>query len=151
MVVNLRTKRRFVSRVTGVGMARIRFDPEHLEDIADAITRANVRSLITANTIRILPAGGTSHGRADAKRAQKRKRGTTAGSKRGRQGARVGKKDVHMAKVRSLRRLIKIAKERKEITNADFWRLYARIGGNLVRNKAHLRSLISEASSSSSS
>ncbi len=148
MVVNLRAKKLLVSRVTGVGTGRIRFNTEKLDDIADAITRENVRSLITANTIRIVPASGTSHGRADQKRAQKKKRGTTAGSKRGRQGARVGKKENHVARVRSLRRLLKIAKERKEITNAEFWRLYGRVGGNLVRNKAHLRSLIAESVSS---
>ena len=147
MVVNLRAKKKLVARVTGVGIGRIRFDTEHLDDIADAITRENVRSLITANTIRLLPAAGTSHGRANIKRAQKRKRGTTAGSKKGRQGARVGKKKIHIAKVRSLRRLIKIAKDRKEISNVDFWKFYARIGGNLVRNKAHLRTLIAEISS----
>ncbi len=145
MVVNLRTKKRLVSRVTGVGMGRIRFDTEHLDDIADAITRENIRSLVTANTITLRPIGGTSHGRANIKRIQKRKRGTTAGSKRGRQGARVGKKANHVARVRSLRRLIKIAKARKEITNADFWTLYGRIGGNLVKDKAHLRALIAEA------
>ena len=43
MVVNLRAKKRLVSRVTGVGIHRIRFDSDHLEDIADAarITREN--------------------------------------------------------------------------------------------------------------
>ena len=53
MVVNLRAKKRLVSRVTGVGVHRIHFDSDHLDDIADAITRDNIRSLITANTIRI--------------------------------------------------------------------------------------------------
>lgn len=146
MVVNLRAKKRLVSRVVGVGVGRIRFDTEHLEDITDAITRENVRSLVTANTIRILPASGTSHGRANIRRIQRKKRGTTAGSKKGRQGARVGKKENHVAKVRALRRLIRIAKERKEMSNENFWILYGKIGGNLVRNKAHLRTLISEIS-----
>ena len=35
-----------------------------LDDIADAITRENIRSLITANTIKIKPFTGTSRGRA---------------------------------------------------------------------------------------
>ena len=51
MVVNLRAKKRLVSRITGVGLHRVRFDSDHLDDIADAITRDNIRSLITANTI----------------------------------------------------------------------------------------------------
>ena len=144
MVVNLRAKKRLVSRVTGVGVHRVKFDSDHLDDVADAITRANIRSLITANTITIKTITGTSKGRAHTKKAQKNKRGTTQGSKQGRKGARVGKKQVYVAKVRALRRLLKIAKDRKELANPEFWALYKKIGGNTVRNKAHLRSLIEE-------
>jgi large subunit ribosomal protein L19e len=144
VVVNLKAKKRLASRVTGVGVHRIKFDSDHLDDIADAITRQNIRSLITANTIQIKPFTGTSRGRAQAKKDQKKKRGTGQGSKQGRKGARVGKKEVYVAKVRSLRRLLKIAKDRKDITNPEFWVLYKKVGGNTVRNKAHLRLLMEE-------
>lgn len=46
MVVNLKAKKRLAARVTGVGVHRIKFDADHLDDIADAITRENIRSLI---------------------------------------------------------------------------------------------------------
>ena len=144
VVVNLRAKKRLAARVTGVGIHRIRFDTDHLDDIADAITRENIRSLITANTIRIKSFTGTSKGRAHEKKAQKNKRGTTQGSKQGRKGARVGKKEVYVAHVRALRRLLKIAKDRKDLTNPEFWTLYKKVGGNTVRNKAHLRLLMEE-------
>ena len=144
MVVNLKAKKRLASRVTGVGVHRIKFDSDHLDDIADAITRGNIRSLITANTIKIKPFTGTSRGRAQDKKDQKNKRGTGQGSKQGRKGARVGKKEVYVAKVRALRRLLKIAKDRKDITNPEFWTLYKKVGGNTVRNKAHLRLLMTE-------
>lgn len=144
MVVNLKAKKRLASRVTGVGVHRIKLDPDHLDDVADAITRENIRSLITANTIKIDSFTGTSRGRAHDKKAQKNKRGTTQGSKQGRKGARVGKKEVYVAKVRSLRRLLKIAKDRKDLTNPEFWSLYKKVGGNTVRNKAHLRTLMEE-------
>ncbi|MDH3825735.1 MAG: 50S ribosomal protein L19e [Nitrosopumilus sp.] len=144
MVVNLKAKKRLASRVTGVGVHRIKFDSDHLDDVADAITRENIRSLITANTIQIKSFTGTSRGRAQHKKDQKNKRGTGQGSKQGRKGARVGKKEVYVAKVRSLRRLLKIAKDRKDITNPEFWGLYKKVGGNTVRNKAHLRLLMEE-------
>ena len=144
VVVNLKAKKRLAARVTGVGVNRIRFDTDHLDDVADAITRENIRSLITANTIRIKSFTGTSKGRAHDKKAQKNKRGTTQGSKQGRKGARVGKKEVYVAKVRALRRLLKIAKDRKDLTNPEFWALYKKVGGNTVRNKAHLRLLMDE-------
>ncbi len=144
MVVNLRAKKRLVSRVTGVGIHRIRFDNDHLEDIADAITRENVRGLITANTITFKPIVGTSRGRAHQKKLQKTKRGKKAGSKQGRKGARVGKKQVYVKKIRSLRYLLGVAKDRGELPNEEFWKLYKMARGNTIRNKAHLRSLMAE-------
>ncbi len=144
MVVNLRAKKRLVSRIVGVGLHRVKFDNDHLDDITDAITRVNIRSLITANTIKIKRIVGTSHGRATLKKIQRRKRGTKQGSKKGRKGARVGKKRVHITKVRALRWRLKVSKDRKEITNKEFWELYKMVGGNTIRNVAHLRSLIDE-------
>ncbi len=144
MVVNLKAKKRLASRITGVGVHRIKFDVDHLDDVADAITRENIRSLITANTIKIKSIVGTSRGRAHTKKSQKNKRGTTQGSKQGRKGARVGTKEIYVAKVRSLRRLLKIAKDRKDLTNPEFWTLYKKVGGNTIRNKAHLRTLMEE-------
>ena len=144
MPVNLKAKKQLVARMYKVGVNRVHFDSDHLDDIADAITRDNIRSLFTANTIRIEPIKGASRGRAKIKKIQKKKRGVKQGSKKGRKGARVGKKEVYVTKVRSLRYRLKIAKDRKEITNPEFWDLYKKIGGNTVRNIAHLRALIDE-------
>ena len=144
MPVNLRTKKLLVSRMYGVGLKRIKFDSDHLDDVADAITRENIRSLITANTVKIKQFTGTSRGRARLKRIQKRKRSVKQGSKKGTKGARTGKKSAYIIKVRSLRYRLKIAKDRKEITNKEFWNIYKKIGGNTVRNIAHLRTLIEE-------
>ena len=144
VVVNLKAKKRLVARVTGVGIHRVKFDSDHLDDVADAITRENIRSLITAKKIKIKSIIGTSRGRAHTKKDQKNKRGTTQGSKQGTKGARVGKKEVYVAKVRALRKLLKIAKDRKDLTNPEFWILYKKVGGNTVRNKAHLRTLMEE-------
>ena len=133
-----------MSRITGVGIKRIHFDSEHLDDITDAITRDDIRSLMTANTIKIKSLKGASRGRAKTKKIQKSKRGTKQGSKKGRKGARVGKKEVYVKKVRSLRHILKVAKDRKDITNKEFWSLYKKVGGNTVRNKAHLLTMIKE-------
>ena len=144
MAINLKAKKRLASRVTGVGVHRIKFSEDHLTDIGEAITRSNIRGLVAGGRIMIKPFTGTSKGRAHAKKAQRNKRGRTQGSKQGRKGARVGKKTLYVAKVRSLRRLLKIAKDRKDLTNPEFWTLYKKVGGNTVRNKAHLRILMEE-------
>ncbi|HLC09855.1 MAG TPA: 50S ribosomal protein L19e [Nitrosopumilaceae archaeon] len=144
MVVNLKTKRLLVSRILGVGANRVRFDSEHLDDVADAITRDNIRSLVTANVIEVKPIKGTSRGRSYFKKFQRHKRGTKQGSKKGKKGARVGKKEVYVKKMRSMRHQLKVSKYRKEITNKDYWNLYRQVTGNQIRNLAHLRSLIEE-------
>jgi LSU ribosomal protein L19E len=72
--INLKAKKRLAARVTGVGIHRIRFDTDHLDDIADAITRQNIRSLITANTIKIKSFTGTSRGRAQTKLKSKKEK-----------------------------------------------------------------------------
>ena len=74
------------------GLKRIKFDSDHLDDVADAITRDNIRSLMTANTIKIKGITGTSRGRARLAKIQKRKRSVKQGSKKGTKGARgIGK------------------------------------------------------------
>ena len=72
MPVNLHSKKRLVARMYKVGMKRISFDSDHLDDVADAITRDNIRSLLTANTIKIKPIVGASKGRTRVKRSKKR-------------------------------------------------------------------------------
>jgi len=141
-MINLKAKKRLVSRVTGYGVHRIVFDTESLEEIEDAITRQDVRGLLTANKITIKPIQGTSRGRAHHKHLQKKKRGATVGSKQGKKGARVGKKAAYVRKVRSLRYLLNVAKDRNDITNTEFWQIYKKVGGNTVRNKAHLRQIL---------
>ena len=142
MVVNLRTKRQLVSRILGVGIDRVKFDPEHLDEVADAITRDNIRSLITANVIEIKPIRGTSKGRSYFKKLQRKKRGTKQGSKKGSKGARKGRKEIYVRKIKALRHQLKVSKSRKEITNETYWQLYKQVSGNQVRNLAHLRSLL---------
>jgi len=144
VVVNLKTKRRLVARILGVGANRIKFDSEYLDDVADAITRDNIRSLLTANIIEVKPIKGTSKGRAHHKRSQRRKRGTKQGSKKGAKGSRIGKKQIYVRKIKALRHRLEVSKGRKEITNKEYWQLYRQVGGNQVRNVAHLRTLIEE-------
>ena len=85
---------------------------------------------------------GTSRGRTRTKLATKKKHGTGPGSKKGKKTARVGKKEVYVIKVRSMRRHLKILKERKDITNEQFWALYKKVNGAQVRSLSHLRELV---------
>lgn len=142
MPINLRDKRELAARTLGVGVNRIRFEPEFIEDVLDAITRDDIRSLVTARTIYIAKKRGTSRGRARARHLKTKKHGKGPGSKKGRKTAREGKKQIWVRKVRSMRRHIKILKARGEIDNKAFWSLYKQINGGHVRSLSHLRELV---------
>ena len=68
MVVNLRKKRELIARILGLGLNRVRFEPDKLEDVGDAITREDMRSLIKNGTVWTVKEKGTSRARAEAKR-----------------------------------------------------------------------------------
>jgi large subunit ribosomal protein L19e len=141
MPVNLRAKKELVARTLGVGVGRIKFDPNYLDDIADAITREDIRSLLTARTILIKKKEGTSRGRFRVKHEKAKKRGRGKGSMEGKKTARTGKKEAWVRKVRTLRKHLKIMKDREEISKDKFRLLYRRIKGGQVRSVAHLREL----------
>ena len=142
MVVNIRKKRELVSRILGVGVHRVRFEPDKLDDVADSITRENIRSLVNNGSIWTSKVKGTSRGRTRAKLHIKKKHGTGPGSKKGKKSARVGKKEIYVIEVRSMRRHLKILKERKDITNEQFWTLYKKVNGAQVRSLSHLQELV---------
>jgi large subunit ribosomal protein L19e len=147
MPINLRDKRELAARVLDVGVNRVKFDREYLEDVTDAITRENIRSLVTARTILVGGVRGTSRGRKRARHAKAKKHGKGQGSKKGRKGAREGKKEVWVKKVRSMRYRIKVMKRRGDISKAAFWSLYRKINGGQVRSLSHLRELVKEVGS----
>ena len=150
MVVNLRKKRELISRILGLGLNRVRFEPDKLEDVGDAITREDMRSLIKNGTVWTVKEKGTSRARAEAKRKTRHKRGLASGSKKGKKTARTGKKEVYVAKVRSLRRHLRVLKDRNDISREVYWVMYKKIKGGQVRSSAHLRELAKQARSHSS-
>jgi len=147
MPINLRDKRELAARVLGVGANRVKFSPEYLEDVADAITRENIRSLVTARTIHVRGIKGTSRGRTRARHVKAKKRGRGQGSKKGAKGARQGKKELWVNRVRAMRYHMKVLKRRGDISKTAFWSLYKKINGGQVRSLSHLRELVKEVSS----
>lgn len=148
MVVNISKKRELVARILGVGANRIRFEPDRLEDISDSITRENMRSLVNSGAIWTVQPKGTSRRRAIEKRSVWKVHGKGPGSKKGKKTARVGKKEVYVIKVRSMRYHLKVLKDRKDITNEIYWQLYKKVNGGQVRSLAHLRDLVKETKTS---
>ena len=57
---------------------------------------------------------------------------------KGAMGARVGKKSAWVARVRMLRYILKVKRDRGEITNQDFKKLYLQIKGAQIRTRKRL-------------
>lgn len=144
MVVNIRKKRELIARMLDVGANRVRFEPDKLDDVADSITRENMRALIKNGTIWTVRRKGTSRARAEAKLIVHRKHGLGPGSKKGKKTARMGKKEIYVIRVRSMRYHLKILKDRNDINREIYWSLYKKVNGGQVRSLAHLRELVKQ-------
>jgi large subunit ribosomal protein L19e len=145
MPVNLRKKRELIARMLGIGANRVKFEPDKLDDIADSITREDLRSLVNRGTIWTSKVKGTSRGRAKTKQAIRKKSGLGPGSKKGKKTARMGKKSAYVTKIRSMRHHLKVMKDRNEINRQTFWLVYKKVDGGQVRSVSHLRDIVKQA------
>gem|GEM_PF-3511345 len=71
-MTGLSNQKRIAAEVLNVGLSRVWLDPDKLTDVANAITREDIRGLIEEGTVKARQAQGISRGRArgnDAKHA----------------------------------------------------------------------------------
>lgn len=73
--MSLRMQRRIAADLMKCGENRVRFDPERLEEVEDAITRAGIRRLIKDGVIYAAPEKGQTRLRVKEKRGPARRRG----------------------------------------------------------------------------
>ena len=137
-MADLKNKKEMVSKMLGVGVSRVRLDPEATEHLQDAITRESVRGWLSAGFIWVEPKRGISSGRVRMRRIKRKRRGLGQGSKKGAQGSRVGKKSVWVARVRMLRHILKVKRDRGDITKQDFRNLYLQVKGAQIRTRKRL-------------
>jgi len=140
--LNLRSKRRLAADVLGVGEDRIRFDPEAEDFIQDAITRSTIRGLVGLGAIKVAPEKGVSRGRFREK--MRRGKPRHQGSFRGVKTSRTPRKTAWVTKVRALRWRLTVARERNEVSKANYNKLYRQIKGGQVKDVKHLLQMIKE-------
>lgn len=138
--MKLKTQKKLASGVLKISRKRVSFDPERLEDIKEAITKTDIRGLISDDAIKRIQKKGISKVRV-RKRQEQRKKGLQKGAstRKGKKTAIISKKDVWMNKIRTQRAFLKTLKEKKLITNKTFSNLYRKAKGNLFRSKRHIK------------
>lgn len=117
----------------------MRIDPDRLEDVDIAITREEIRRLIHEGAIRVEQKKGVSKGRVRVIQMQKRKgRRRGSGSRKGKAGARLSRKTLWIRRVRAIRRRLRVLRDRKELPDRAYRRLYLMVKGGAFRSISHL-------------
>ncbi|WP_135828266.1 50S ribosomal protein L19e [Halorussus halobius] len=140
---DLSAQKRLASDVLDVGESRVWFDPDAQGDIAEAITREDIRELVDEGTIRAKDAKGNSRGRArerDAKRDYGHQTG--AGTRKGKSGGRQQRKEQWEGTIRAQRRKLKELRAEGEITRSQYRDLYDKAKGGEFRSVQYLLNYI---------
>ncbi len=136
---DLANQRRLAAALLKCGEGRVWIDPANQEELADAVTRADIRSAIKAGVIRRLAIAGTSRVRARRHAAEvARGRHSGPGSRRGTPFSRVPKKERWMRRIRAQRDLLRELRTTKKIPPAVYREFYRRAKGGMFRSRAHL-------------
>ncbi len=142
----LATQRRMAASLFGVGRNKIWMDPEKGEEIAEAITREDVRGLIADGAIRRIFERGPSRGRWRATKALRdygHRKGP--GSRKGARGARTGHKAPWMKRIRLQRGRLQALRGAGSLKRRAYRDLYRRAAGGQFRNLAHLNQTLEAA------
>jgi len=135
------TVRRIAAELLGVGESRVRIDPKNSSKADEALTRDDVRSLISQGVIYTVRKTGVSRGRGRRKHVKMkvgRRKGT--GSRKGKRYARVPRKKVWISHVRAQRKLAKSLLLENKIQHDAYRKIYRMIKGGAFKSKASLLS-----------
>lgn len=143
--MKLHVQKRLAASILKRSKSKVTIDTSRLEDIKEAITRFDVKSLIKDKAIKAKAVKGPSKVRARKIKAQKAKgRRNGLGSRKGKATARLSKKDTWMAKVRKQRLFLKELKDKKMLDSATYRNLYNKSKGGYFRSKRHIKLYIEE-------
>jgi large subunit ribosomal protein L19e len=138
-------QKRLAAEVLNCSPKRVRFDPEHLTQIREAITKFDIGTLVNKGFISKVQKQGISRARAKKLQIQRRKgRKTGHGSRKGLASARLNPKMVWIERARAQRGLTKRLRAKGLITNESFKTIYAKIKGGFFRSTHHIKIYIEE-------
>ncbi|MEM1577495.1 MAG: 50S ribosomal protein L19e [Candidatus Pacearchaeota archaeon] len=137
--MSLKTQRRLAAEILGVGINRVKFMPEKINEIKEAITRKDIEELIKEGAIKKRPIKGYKRraGRKRQKRYKKRRRGEGKIKKKV-----IDRKRKYIILIRNLRRYLKNLKNRGILTTREYRILRKQAKGGRFKSKKELMEYI---------
>ncbi len=141
----MKIQKKLAGKITKRSPKRVKLDPDRMDDIKEAITRVDVKSLIKDKAIKLVKKKGISRARAKKTQAQKSKgRKKGYGSRKGTTNARLNQKTVWINKIRLQRKLLRELRDNEKITAEVYKDLYKKAKGGFFRSKRHIKLYIKE-------
>ncbi|HEQ78693.1 MAG TPA: 50S ribosomal protein L19e [Euryarchaeota archaeon] len=137
--MDLTFQKRLAAEILKCGINRVWIDPTGTEDVADAITRGDIRMAIRSGTIKKKPKMGISRSRKQknlAQRAKGRRKGH--GRRKGTKYARKPKKERWMQTIRPIRAKLKTYRNEGRMDTTTYRKYYLQAKGGMFKSKAHL-------------
>ncbi|MFB6182961.1 MAG: 50S ribosomal protein L19e [Haloarculaceae archaeon] len=144
-MTDLSAQKRMAADVLDVGKNRVWFDPERQGDIADAITREDVRDLVDEGAIRDTEKKGNSRGRA-RERQRKRSYGHQKGhgTRKGKAGGRQDSKKDWESRIRAQRERLRELRDGGDLDSSQYRDLYDKASGGEFDSVADLQRYIDD-------
>lgn len=141
----MKIQKRLASQVLNVSPKRVKFNNQRLADIKEAITKTDIRQLVSEKAIIKVQEKGVSRGRARNIKTQKSKglrKGP--GSRQAKPTARLPRKEAWMKKVRSQRKFLLELKEKGLISLKNYRSIYMKSKGGFFRSARHIKLYLDE-------
>jgi large subunit ribosomal protein L19e len=134
------SQKRIVASVLKCGVNRVWFDPSRISDIENAISREDLRALVTDGAIKARQKKGVSRGRARVRIAQRsygHRKGP--GKRKGAAGARKPSKTAWVQKIRAIRKALVELRTAGTIDRHMYRIIYRKAAGGQFRSVAHMK------------
>lgn len=143
--MQLKIQKRLAARILKSSKGNICLDSDRLEEIKEAITKTDIKSLIKDKAIKCKKIRGISKFRIRKAKAQKRKgRQRGPGTKKGSLNAKISKKRRWINHIRIQRKFLQNLRDKKVIDRSIYRSLYMKSKGGFFRSKRHLKGYMKE-------
>lgn len=144
-MIQMQVQKRLAASVLGISSKKITFDITRLDDIKEAITKADVRKLVNEGAIFVKKHSQQSRLRARKIKTQKRKgRRQGPGSRKGKATARKPRKETWIKRIRLQRKFLNTLREKKLVDKVAYNNLYMKAKGGFFRSRRHITLYIEE-------